>query len=175
MAGYKTHDRVTIGSAAVLAPLCYGLAVQYHVPLGDIGITTPPWVTTALAIGAYLFSGLWLSNDLDIDSRIYRRWGSLRWLWYPYQRLIGHRSWFSHGVAVGPLLRVVYLYVMFELALLVAFRIARLLDVSTVTVDVGLRVSAGVWPYVMSHPHITLPVLAGLVLGGVAHSMVDLF
>lgn len=175
MSGYKTHDGITIGSAVVLAPLCYGVVAQYSTQLGDIGITTAPWAVALLVTGAYLFSGLWLSNDLDIDSRIYRRWGPFRWLWYPYQRLIRHRSWLSHGVAVGPLLRLVYLYVMLELALLAAHRIARLFDLSTVAMDAGLRMSADVWPYVLSHPHISLPILAGLILGGVAHSVIDVF
>jgi uncharacterized metal-binding protein len=151
------------------------MVTHYAAQLKGIGITTAPWATTLLVTAAYLFSGLWLSNDLDIDSRIYRRWGPFRWLWYPYQRLMKHRSWLSHGVAVGPLLRLVYLYVMLELILRAAHRMARFFDLSTAAVETGLRMSADVWPYVLSHPHISLPLLAGLVLGGVAHSVVDVF
>lgn len=77
MASYKVHDRVTIYSAIGLAPFCYWAAQHYSPTLWGHPLSTTPWMTTLLVIGAYLFSGLWLSNDLDIDSRIYRRWGAL--------------------------------------------------------------------------------------------------
>jgi uncharacterized metal-binding protein len=164
---------VTLISAAGLAPLCYWAANQYRPMLGPYALSTTPWGTTMLVVGSYLFSGLWLSNDLDIYSRIYRRWGPLRFLWYPYQRLIAHRSWVSHGLVVGPLLRVVYLYVMSHLVLIGVYHGMRGLGRSTAVVDSGLQVLANVWPYALMHPHISVPLLIGLVLGGVAHSLVD--
>jgi len=170
---YKTHDWVTLISAAGLAPLCYWAASHYRPMLGHYPLSTTPWGTTVLVVGAYVFSGLWLSNDLDIYSRIYRRWGPLRFLWYPYQRLIAHRSWLSHGLVVGPLLRLVYLYVMIHLILIGVHHGMRWLEQSTEVVDSGFQVLASVWPYVLTHSHISAPLLVGLVLGGVAHSLVD--
>lgn len=70
-----------------------------------------------LVIASYTFSGIWLSSDLDVESSAYRRWGPLRWLWWPYQKLVPHRSWISHGLGVGPLLRVAYLLEMLWLLL----------------------------------------------------------
>jgi len=48
-----------------------------------------------------------LSPDLDLKSRPWKRWGVLRVLWLPYQR-IPHRHWLSHGVLVGSVGRVLY-------------------------------------------------------------------
>lgn len=47
--------------------------------------------------------------DLDINSRPYQRWGVLRWLWWPYQRLIRHRSVLSHSPFLGTAIRISYL------------------------------------------------------------------
>ncbi len=170
---YKTHDRVTWVTAVGLAPICYWASSQYQPVLGDYPLSTTPWVTTALIIGAYLFSGLWLSNDLDIYSRIYRRWGPLRFLWYPYQRFVSHRSWLSHGLVVGPLVRLVYLYVMVQLVLAGIQVGAEWLGVSTEAVEAGIQTVGQVWPAALTHSHVSVPLLVGLVLGGVAHSLVD--
>jgi len=173
MGSYKTHDQITIYSAALLAPLSFWAAKHYSPMLWGYPLTTTPLATTCLVVGAYLFSGLWLSNDLDIDSRIYRRWGPLRWLWYPYQRLVSHRSWLSHGFAIGPLGRMVYLYGMIEMTLLITQQLLRRIGGSTEVVEAGLSMTAQIWPYVTANPHISAPLVAGLVLGGLAHSLVD--
>jgi uncharacterized metal-binding protein len=173
MASYKTHDRVTIYSAALLAPLSFWAAKTYSPTLWGYPLTTTPFATTVLVVGAYLFSGLWLSNDLDINSRIYRRWGPLRWLWYPYQKLVSHRSWLSHGFAIGPLGRLVYLCGMIELTLFVMQQLIRRVSDSADVIEAGWSLTAQVWPYVIAHPHISAPMAVGLVLGGLSHSLVD--
>jgi uncharacterized metal-binding protein len=132
-----------------------------------------PFGATLLVVGAYLFSGLLLSNDLDIASRIYRRWGPFRLLWYPYQRLIPHRSFWSHGIVVGPVLRVLYLYVMVELILLCSWRITTLTGVSAPMIDTGLQVSAQLLPAIFLYPQITIPCAVGLVLAGFTHTLID--
>ena len=94
MASGREHDRAT----------CV-LAVMY-------GLIWWPWIGSqgALCSGlAFLFGGLLLSPDLDIQSRPYQRWGVLRWLWWPYQRLVRHRSVLSHSPFLGTALRVTYL------------------------------------------------------------------
>ena len=47
--------------------------------------------------------------DLDIHSIQFKRWGILRWLWLPYQKILHHRSLFSHGPVIGTILRLIYL------------------------------------------------------------------
>ena len=53
--------------------------------------------------------GLWLSPDLDTRSNALRRWGALGFLWWPYRRLIPHRSLWSHGPLLGTTLRLAWL------------------------------------------------------------------
>lgn len=173
MPNYKTHDRVTLYSIILLAPACYLVADQPVPTLWGYPLFTTPGVTTLLFIGAYLFSGLWLSNDLDINSRIYRRWGPLRFLWYPYQRLVAHRSWISHGLVVGPVVRLLYLYGMIHLVLIGIGSGMPWLGSSTELVEVGQQMLHRIWPYMASHSHLSIPVLVGLVLGGVTHSLLD--
>lgn len=175
MPSYKTHDRVTLYSACALGPACYWAITTYQPVVGGYTFAVAPLMTTLIVVGAYVFSGLLLSNDLDTPSRITRRWGPLRVVWYPYQRLVAHRSVLSHGVLIGPLLRLVYLYVLLELVLLVVFRIAMLSGSSVSVVDAGFRLSARVLPYLLAHPQMSLPLLFGLVLGGLSHSVIDWF
>ena len=51
---------------------------------------------------AYIFATLFLSPDLDISSKPYKRWGVLRILWWPYKELFKHRG-LSHHPVFGPL------------------------------------------------------------------------
>lgn len=72
-------------------------------------ITQSPSITTALAIG-FGVGITHLSPDVDTKSSPWRRWGPLRLIWVPYQRMGKHRG-FSHLPILGTLSRVVYLLV----------------------------------------------------------------
>ena len=95
MPGHKTHDM--IGTLSIIpisgASLGLGYSLQTTIVL-DIGIL----------LGTYF-----LSPDLDLYSRIYRRWGILRFIWLPYQKLIKHRSWISHSGPLSGTIRFLYL------------------------------------------------------------------
>jgi uncharacterized metal-binding protein len=76
------------------------------------GLLWAPWlglVGVAVAAGAFLVGGLWLSPDLDTRSRATQRWGPLGWLWWPYRRGLSHRSLFSHSPVIGTAGRLTYL------------------------------------------------------------------
>ena len=67
-------------------------------------------VAAAMAAGlAFLIGGLLLSPDLDTHSRPTARWGALRVLWWPYRRLLRHRSLLSHCPLLGTAGRLTYL------------------------------------------------------------------
>ena len=95
MPGIVTHDRITLLSGVGLSALLYTLEPE------------------PILVGSYLlmhcFSGMCCSPDLDVESRAYTRWGPLRGIWWPYQKLISHRSILSHSYLIGPTLRLVYL------------------------------------------------------------------
>ena len=91
----QTHDRITLWSLPVVTALTLALTRN-----SDL---------TLIVAGGFLFSGLMLSPDLDLRSRPFKRWGWLRWIWLPYQKMMRHRSIFSHGLLIGTTLRVLYL------------------------------------------------------------------
>lgn len=91
----KTHDGITWGA---VIPLTAGL-----------GMLGPGWLE-ALGFGAgFLFAGLMFGPDLDVPSVQVRRWGPLRGIWTPYQRMFRHRSRWTHGLFLGPAFRLLYL------------------------------------------------------------------
>jgi uncharacterized metal-binding protein len=94
MASGRNHDRAIY----FCSPLVFAIGSFCRFELGVI------------AASAHLLGGLFLSPDLDLVSRPYNRWGVLRWLWMPYQRLVPrHRHWLSHAPVVGSLIRLLYL------------------------------------------------------------------
>ena len=106
MPSVRTHDFVTI---LLIVPMA---AVAYYF--------TGDWTLTALSTGAMLFGGLMFGPDLDIQSRQYVRWGPLRFLWWPYKVALPHRSWLSHGILFGTLIRIVYFIVVVTLLVVVS-------------------------------------------------------
>jgi uncharacterized metal-binding protein len=94
MASGKNHDRAILFTS----PIVGIIGVSHSLELGII------------AGVAHLLGGLYLSPDLDLKSIPFKRWGVLRVLWLPYQKLIPcHRHWLSHGVIVGSVVRLLYL------------------------------------------------------------------
>ncbi len=91
----RTHDLITFA----LAPPTF-IGAQYYFG-SDL-------LTSGIATVAMLFSGLMFGPDLDLDSKPYRRWGPLRFIWKPYQMALSHRSRLSHGLVLGTILRVLY-------------------------------------------------------------------
>jgi uncharacterized metal-binding protein len=155
----QVHDRITIVSAALLTPVVLAVPSDNR------------WLSWGALIGAHLFSGLLLSNDLDIRAIEYRRWGPFRWIWWPYERLVPHRSWVSHGLVVGPLLRLAYLALAVDLCVvLVALAVC-----GTGGDGLGLmhRWHAFWAQLVSGFPRRFGEGLLGLVLGGALHSIPD--
>ena len=93
MASGRNHDR----SILFTTPIVGIIGVSYSLELGIV------------AASAHLLGGLYLSPDLDLVSRPYKRWGWLRWIWIPYQKFVPHRSPLSHAPVIGSLIRLAYL------------------------------------------------------------------
>jgi uncharacterized metal-binding protein len=93
MASGKNHDRAIYFGTPVV-----GICIGYYL--------TP--MLGLIAASSHLLGGLYLSPDLDLKSNPWKRWGVLRFIWLPYQR-IPHRHWLSHAPIVGSIGRLLYL------------------------------------------------------------------
>ena len=94
MASGRRHDQATWLLALPFGALCW------------------PWLGlsgAAVASFSFVFGGLLLSPDLDTRSNASRRWGPLTLLWWPYRRLLSHRSLLSHAPLLGTAGRLLYL------------------------------------------------------------------
>jgi uncharacterized metal-binding protein len=163
----RTHDRITLWALPVIA----GLTLLW----------SQSSQTTLIVIGGFLFGGLMLSPDLDIQSRPYQRWGALRWIWLPYRRL-GHRSWLSHGPLVGTALRLIYLGAILGLAGLVVLALwSRFVQLPGQAADQWQRTFDQLlaqilrqgWGWVSQHPGDAIALYIGLETGAMSHSLSD--
>jgi uncharacterized metal-binding protein len=119
--------------------------------------------------------------DLDTRSVQIRRWGLLRWIWWPYRRVVPHRSRLSHGVLVGTFLRLVYLTVVFcGLAGLVVYAVQQYGDVPVFKeiVEPSRRFAEATYPTLAKQTahgdwKFVVWILLGLELGAISHIIAD--
>ncbi|WP_196214075.1 metal-binding protein [Methanolobus vulcani] len=111
----KTHDAI---NAAVLTIVLAGF--YYAVREGiDPFITYLDNYTIIIFSAAYIFATLFLSPDLDINSKPYIRWGILKGIWWPYKEIFKHRG-LSHHPVIGPLSIVLNLLIIVAAVFLIA-------------------------------------------------------
>jgi len=127
---------------------------------------------TLIVSGAFLFSGLMFGPDLDLLSRPYKRWGYLRWIWIPYQKMLRHRSILSHGPIIGTALRLLYLAIWLGILGIFLLGTAQLVwDVRWSWQLLAQAVKASVAQYTSEW----LAVCIGLELGAMSHCLSDWF
>jgi len=162
----RVHDRITLWSL----PLVTGYSFWQ----------TRNGTTTLLVAAGFLFGGLMFGPDLDIRSCQYRRWGWLRWIWIPYQRL-RHRSLLTHGPIVGTILRLVYLSAWIAgLAFMgiVIWSMAQQIQGNveqwqTITPHYAGSLGQLAWRSLAHYPAGWLALCIGLELGAMSHSLSD--
>jgi len=149
MASGKVHDKST---RLLAIPFALILSLVLDVESGLI------------SGAAFLFGGLWLSPDLDTKSIALRRWGVFKGLWWPYQKVISHRSILSHSPFIGTALRVGYLFICasFILALMKSLGFADALEVMHV-----------ISTLIKNNPKHTFAVLLGLEASAWLHLIKD--
>lgn len=125
--------------------------------------------------GSFVVSGLLFSPDLDLQhSRSATFWRNVRlgWLWYPYARLIPHRSPLSHHPLYGPIGRILYfatflfVFVWLSLTLLSLF-----LPIATGSAIATMISSLDTW--IAANPQTAALALLGFIGGGAFHSLLD--
>jgi uncharacterized metal-binding protein len=90
----RTHDLITFA----ISPVAFVAAMMYWGRL----------LVALVATAATIFAGLMFGPDLDLYSKQYKRWGPLRFIWYPYMVVLSHRSRLSHGLMLSTAFRVLY-------------------------------------------------------------------
>jgi uncharacterized metal-binding protein len=157
----RTHDIINLITAAGGNAAYFAFAPKPDVTLA------------ALFTGAYLFAGYACAGDLDLDSKEYRRWGRLRFLWWPYKKLVPHRSPISHGLLLGGIVRALYLSVVctlvFWLTLWLYSRLGPHVDASAVTRQQWQTLA----DFARERPQWTMALFGGFVLAGTIHSLAD--
>lgn len=95
----KTHDRL----AWLTSPIS---AISIYQATQSPDLAALGWV-------AHVFSGLYLSPDLDLQhSRPFKRWGILKVFWWPYAKAIAHRG-ISHVPLLGTATRLLWMAIAF--------------------------------------------------------------
>jgi uncharacterized metal-binding protein len=152
----RTHDRITLTSLPIVGVSTLFLSQSTRL--------------TLIVCASFLFSGLMFGPDLDIYSCQFRRWGWLRWLWLPYQKLLRHRSLFSHGPVIGTLFRLLYLAIW--LLLLGSIGLGVAIYTRQVNWDWHSAIELSK-RYLQQYPLEGLALLIGLELGAMSHYLSD--
>lgn len=162
MPGVRTHDWITVVTA-IAADAAYFVLAPHPDPVLALLFTT-----------TYLFAGFACAGDLDLDSKEYRRWGPLRFIWWPYRVIVPHRSWISHGLILGGVIRVGYLALMCTLlfwgGLWLTSRLGPHINANEMTRDEW----ASLYQFGQAHPQWVIAALGGFILAGTAHSTADI-
>lgn len=125
----KIHDKITLATC-----LPIGIMAWYFYDL-EISL---------VVFNSYLFSGLMFNGDLDLDSDVYKRWGPLRILWWPYKKTVPHRSVISHGPVVGTAMRLIWLALLFS-------PLIYYIDIKTMNIEYIIACVIGLEMGAMSH------------------------
>ena len=95
MPGDATHVKVAWGVCGLMA------LVMWHYETSILTILS--------AVFIFMFGTMFVSPDLDINSKPYQRWSILKVLWAPYTLYVPHRGTLSHHILVGPLMLCIWL------------------------------------------------------------------
>ena len=152
----RTHDRITLWSLPWVVGVTFLLTRS-----GEL---------TLMVAGTFLFSGLMFGPDLDIYSQQFQRWGKLRWIWIPYQKMLPHRSVFSHGLIIGTLLRLLYISSLVAIVAIFGVAVAQLIWGFPWNWQ-QFAIAVGKWLSIYREEAIA--VFTGLELGAMSHSWSD--
>jgi uncharacterized metal-binding protein len=164
MPGHKTHDVI---GAITSAPFAWGAYV--------IGYNIHDDTHYALALGtafaaSHLFSTFFMSPDMDLNSRVYNRWGVLKALWSPYKHLVRHRSKFSHS-ALGGIIRSMYLLGLVAVFWLALNGFAQVID--NIFLEATLKkLLMHIWSALIHNGIDSLLLVAAILLGSASASWV---
>lgn len=161
MASGKAHDRITVIMAPFAFAIIFLINYLYFRELGN------NIAFTILGVATYIFGGYMFSGDIDIKSREFNRWGPFKFIWILYQKLFAHRSIFTHGFILGPLIRILYVYGIYLIicAMLYALDI---ISLSTLEVIESTKL------FIETNRQLWVNIIFALFLGSGLHTATDL-
>lgn len=165
MPNTPVHDFLTVVSGIVIAPGIYGALYEANVA------NQTAVLVTALICAAHVISGVLFSPDLDLDSRIHKRWGVFFYIWLPYKWVIPHRHFWSHGLVLPPLLRLGYFFGMLILTIFVIERIAGVAGIAVPIVHDSVAWAIIKW--IQANQLVSVSVSIGFITGAAVHSIAD--
>lgn len=159
-----THDALTLAAGALGLPVAFVLAAHSG--------AEPAQAAQAAGVfsGALLASGMLFSPDLDNNTNNLRRWGALKYLWYPYRALVEHRSWVSHSFLISPAIRLIYFLLVIISIMCIIAAVYGMPPKSVL-----LAMIAGVEKVTVSHNQLLISFLLGFTAGGDVHVLADKF
>jgi uncharacterized metal-binding protein len=161
MPNAETHDFITVITAVAGNAAYFALAPK------------PEWELSLLFSATYLFAGYACAGDLDLDSKEYRRWGRLRFLWWPYRQIMPHRHPLSHGLVLGGVVRAFYLALvcttLFWISIWLYSRLGPHVD-PTVAVRAQWQ---SLFDFIHQKPKWAAALFSGFILAGTTHSITD--
>lgn len=167
MPGCKTHDVIGVVTSI---PLGVGGYLFLERSRAD-----NPVELVTIFVASYYVGTFYLSPDLDMDSRVYKRWGALRVLWFPYKKMLRHRSKWSHS-AIGGALRGVYFLLLIALFYLFADTFTRLFE-NTFLTTWWIKNSMHIWRLSLQNPVKSILICAayflGIMLASLVHVVTD--
>ena len=165
MPNRAVHDFLTVASSVVIAPITYSIC--YSVP--EVRDWAP--IVAALLFVAHNVSGILFSPDLDMDTHIHKRWGIFFVVWIPYQMVIPHRHFWSHGLVIPPLLRLAYFFWMVLLGVFLIEQIAAYFGIRVAPLQ--HTITQGLLHLVSENPVYAATIAAGFISGAAVHSIAD--
>lgn len=162
MAKGKTHDKITIILSPIVFWFLWKISLHLNVKIRE------SLVITCVGVIVYIFSGYMFSGDLDIKSSEYYRWGMFKLIWIPYQKIFSHRSIFTHGFILGPIIRLVYLFIIY---LLVCALLYSLDFINLSTEGVINRA----YLFIIRNKYFFFIMYLAISLGAGIHTLTDLF
>ena len=162
MPNARGHDIITLVTAGIGDGIY--LACAPH----------PNPTLAALFTVAYVFAGYACAGDLDLMSTEYKRWRWLRFLWKPYQVLVPHRSWVSHGLILGGIIRALYLGVVTTGLLWLGVWLVSRLGPHWDANEITWREWQSLYALAQAHPQEATALASGFVLAGTTHSLADI-
>ncbi len=160
MASGKTHDKITLICSPIIASIFLLLNISFFSKNGAIFLTI-------IGVASYIFGGYMFSGDLDIKSSEFKRWGKLKFIWVPYQRFFKHRSIFSHGFILGPLIRILYLYSIFIIIFSVLYSFSFISISPPTIIKENIR-------FILNNDKIFFNIFLALFIGSGLHTITDL-